>query len=208
MMRVLAIGRKNARPSRRAMVCALRAWAPSLCLIFVASAQAQEAARQPGFDPRQIERSFEPLQSGQRRRGKLDIPVPRAQRAEASGDKTPLFQLKSVSVEGAITIESGVITPSYAAYIGKTVSKADLAAMADAVSATYRAAGYHLSRAIVPPQDVKDGHIRLRVIEGSITDVAVRPWRRAVRDWRAARPRRRGATIAESDARMATATGQ
>jgi hemolysin activation/secretion protein len=174
MMRALAIGRKYARPSRRALVCALRAWAPSLCLIFVASAQAQEAGRQPGFDPRRIERSFEPLQSDQRRRGNQDIPVPRVPRAEASRDKTPLFQLKSVSVEGAITIESSVITASYAAYIGKTVSKADLAAMADAVSDTYRAAGYHLSRAIVPPQDVRDGHIRLRVIEGSITDVTLK----------------------------------
>ena len=126
--------RKSEAPAILEELTGLRVLGP---LPFVASAQAQEAGRQPGFDPRQIERSFKPLQSGQNRRGEPDIPLPRAQRAEASRDKTPLFQLKSVSVEGAITIESSVITASYAAYIGKIVSKSDLAAMADAVSETF-----------------------------------------------------------------------
>ncbi|MGQ7396584.1 POTRA domain-containing protein, partial [Streptococcus suis] len=47
-------------------------------------------------------------------------------------------------------------------------------AMAAAVSDVYRAAGFHLSRAIIPPQDVADGRLRLRVIEGSITDVVLK----------------------------------
>jgi putative transposase len=37
-----------------------------------------------------------------------------------------------------------------------------------------RAAGFHLSRAIVPPQDIRGGHLRLQVIEGSITEVALK----------------------------------
>ena len=46
--------------------------------------------------------------------------------------------------------------------------------MAAAVSDVYRAAGFHLSRAIIPPQDVADGRLRLQVIEGGITEVALK----------------------------------
>src|SRR5262249_3049551 len=58
--------------------------------------------------------------------------------------------------------------------IGKSVSQADLIAIADAISGAYREAGYHLSRAIVPPQDIKSGQLRIRVIEGSITEIALK----------------------------------
>jgi hemolysin activation/secretion protein len=53
------------------------------------------------------------------------------------------------------------------------VSQAELAAIATAISDLYRAAGFHLSRAIVPPQDIADGRVRIQVIEGSITEVAL-----------------------------------
>src|SRR3954471_10277031 len=59
-------------------------------------------------------------------------------------------------------------------YIGKKVSQADLAAIAAAVSDVYRAAGFHLSRAIVPPQDIQGGQLRIQVIEGSITELALK----------------------------------
>ncbi len=55
----------------------------------------------------------------------------------------------------------------------------------------YRDAGYHLSRAIVPAQDLKNGRVRIQVIEGKIADIVlkgngaeqfgIRPLLRAVR---------------------------
>ena len=54
------------------------------------------------------------------------------------------------------------------------MSQADLAAIAAAISDLYRAAGFHLSRAIVPPQDIQGGRVHLQVIEGSITEVALK----------------------------------
>ncbi len=53
------------------------------------------------------------------------------------------------------------------------VSQSDLASIAQAIGDLYRAAGFHLSRAIIPPQDIEDGRVRIQVIEGSITDVAL-----------------------------------
>ena len=46
-------------------------------------------------------------------------------------------------------------------------------AITERINNIYRTAGYHLSRAIVPPQDIKDGRIRIRVIEGRITEIAL-----------------------------------
>jgi len=53
------------------------------------------------------------------------------------------------------------------------VSQTDLASIASAVSETYRSSGFHLSRAIIPPQDIRGGTIRIQVIEGSVTDVTL-----------------------------------
>ncbi len=54
------------------------------------------------------------------------------------------------------------------------VSQRDLAAMAQAISDGYHAAGFHLSRAIIPPQDIAGGRVRIQVIEASITEVDLR----------------------------------
>ena len=49
-----------------------------------------------------------------------------------------------------------------------------VAAIAATIGDLYRAAGFHLSRAIIPPQDIRDGRVHLQVIEGSITEVALK----------------------------------
>ncbi|MET0222600.1 MAG: ShlB/FhaC/HecB family hemolysin secretion/activation protein [Tardiphaga sp.] len=65
------------------------------------------------------------------------------------------------------------MSQAYQPYLGKSVSAADLGVIAEAMSAQYRGAGFHLSRVIVLPQDGANGRIRFHVIEGSITDVTV-----------------------------------
>ena len=89
-------------------------------------------------------------------------------------DSRPLFVLRKVSLTGARAIPREEIARAYQPYLGKKVSQADLAAIASAISDLYRAAGFHLSRAIVPPQDIQGGHVRLQVIEGGITEVALK----------------------------------
>jgi hemolysin activation/secretion protein len=100
--------------------------------------------------------------------------MPRIARPEAPADAKPLFKLTASSVEGASAISGGVIAETYQSYIGKTVSQADLTAIAGRISNLYRDAGYHLSRAIVPPQDIKGGHIRIQVIEGRIAEIVLK----------------------------------
>jgi len=136
-------------------------------------AQAQQA-NQPGYDPRQIEKRFDDQQSSQGANGRPRLPSPQFARPEGQGDSRPLFVLRHVSISGTVAIPQERLATTYQPYIGKKVSQADLAAIAAAVSDVYRAAGFHLSRAIVPPQDIQSGQLRIQVIEGSITELALK----------------------------------
>jgi hemolysin activation/secretion protein len=145
-------------------------WLSSLAC-FPAHAQ---SANQPGYDPRQTERRFESRQSSQGANGRPRLPSPQFTRPEGQGDTKPLFVLRHVSISGAVAIPQDRLATTYQSYIGNKVSQADLAAIAAAVSDVYRAAGFHLSRAIVPPQDIQVGELRIQVIEGSITELAMK----------------------------------
>src|SRR3954469_6978039 len=133
-----------------------------------------QQANQPGYDPRQTEKRFEDQQSGQGSTARPRLASPQFARPEGQGDSRPMFVLRHVSIRGAVAIPQERLAATYQSYIGKKVSQADLAAIAAAVSDVYRAAGFHLSRAIVPPQDIQGGQLRIQVIEGSITELALK----------------------------------
>jgi hemolysin activation/secretion protein len=133
-----------------------------------------QQANQPGFDPRQTEKYFDDRQSGPNRPVQPPPRTPTLARPDVAADGKPLFVLRSVSVSGALALPTEQLALSYRPYLGKMVSQADLAALAQAISDCYRAAGFHLSRAIVPPQDIAHGRVRIQVIEGSITEVDLR----------------------------------
>ena len=110
----------------------------------------------PRYDPRQTEKSIENLEAGQDR-AKPPVRLPGIPKVEVRASTKPLFKLRAVSVEGASAIASDVIAETYKSFLGKIVSQADLVAIADAITEPYRASGYSLSRAIIPPQDIKTG---------------------------------------------------
>jgi hemolysin activation/secretion protein len=137
------------------------------------TAHAQQA-NQPGFDPRQTEKYFDDRQSGPDRAVRPPPRTPTLARPEVTADTKPLFVLRTVSIAGASALPRETLAASYRPYLGKMVSQADLAAIAQAISDCYRAAGFHLTRAIVPPQDIQGGQVRIQVIEGSIGEVELR----------------------------------
>ena len=143
-------------------------------VMFLNPVKAQQAS-QPGFDPRQTEKRFDEPQSGQTPSGRsAALRMPVASRPEVAADSKPLFGLRGVWLTGTHAIPHEKIAKAYQPYLGKKVSQADLAAIAAAIGDAYRAAGFHLSRAIVPPQDIRNGRVRFQVIEGSITEVALK----------------------------------
>ena len=149
------------------------AFAALLILASIVSgpAKAQQAS-QPGFDPRQTEKRFDDLDSQQAAPAdRSGLQMPRVSRSEGRADSKPLFVLRKISLTGARALPREEIARVYQLYLGKKASQADLTAIASAISDLYRAAGLHLSRAIVPPQDIQGGHVRVQVIEGGITEV-------------------------------------
>jgi len=162
--------RVPARGRKRHLITALVLLAPIFANVSQAFAQ---QANQPGFDPRQPEKYFE----NQTERETLNRPpvrLPTVGQPNTGGDTKPQFVLRGVSVNGAHAVAPDRIAAVYQPYLGKKVSQADLAGIAGAISDLYRADGFHLSRAIVPPQDVADGQVRIQVIEGAIVQVELK----------------------------------
>ncbi len=139
----------------------------SLCGI----AKAQHPERVTPVDPLQAERHLENLRLEHKRAKGPPPTIPKLTLPPVQTASGRLFRLRSVTIKGADTILPSHLTKAYRSFLGTWVTKRDLEHIAAAVSDVYRDAGYHLSRAIIPPQDVKHGRLTVRVIEGSITKI-------------------------------------
>lgn len=83
------------------------------------------------------------------------------------------FKLADIRIEGAVTIPAPEFHDLYAPLLGKDITLADILNVADQIEARYRARGYLLVRAFVPPQRVKDGVFTINVVEGYLASVTV-----------------------------------
>ena len=83
------------------------------------------------------------------------------------------FQLRDVRIIGAVTMPAARFRPLYAGLLGKDVTLSDILNVADQIEAQYRAAGYLLVRAFVPPQRVKDGIFTINVVEGHLERITI-----------------------------------
>jgi hemolysin activation/secretion protein len=173
--KTVAIGEtKCFRTPERAPWAAFHAAVLILSIAIPGAGHAQQAQRPPTLTPSQTEKNIDTQETERKRATTSPLKLPNVARPEIPTDTGPLFKLAGVTVTGASTLSGDVIAETYRRYIGKSVSKADLATIAVAISDRYRDAGYYLSRAIIPPQDVKGGRIRIRVIEGTITDIVLK----------------------------------
>jgi hemolysin activation/secretion protein len=149
----------------------------TLSIVLLAGSGTRSAlgqAANPGFDPLQPEKRFDAFKRDQIR-GAIAPSIPAGATGNGSPPRSqgPLFLARGFSLVGNHIITSVALEPLYRPYVGKKISQLDLAELAEAISKFYRAQGFHLSRAIVPPQDVASGIIVVQVIEGSITDLIV-----------------------------------
>ena len=81
------------------------------------------------------------------------------------------FKLSGVEVEGNTVLSDEAVMRPFQPLIGQEVSLAQMFAASNEVTRMYVQAGYALSLAFVPAQEVKNGVVRIRVIEGYIADV-------------------------------------
>ncbi|RDI40052.1 ShlB/FhaC/HecB family hemolysin secretion/activation protein [Aquicella lusitana] len=83
------------------------------------------------------------------------------------------FQLNGVILDGNRVFSDQQLKLLYQDKIGKTISVAELFNIVQSITNFYRNNGYIISRAILPPQHVKNGVVRIQIIEGFIDKVDV-----------------------------------
>lgn len=92
--------------------------------------------------------------------------------APVQPERSRTYVLTGLTIDGVTAYPLRDLAPLYADYLAREVSTEDLVKIAQAITDKYRADGYFLSRAVVPPQPT-GGHARIRVYEGYIGDVEV-----------------------------------
>ena len=83
------------------------------------------------------------------------------------------FQVHAIRVEGAEHYPAAEVDGFFAPLVGRTIVLEDLRAAAARLEARYRGDGFFLSRVFIPPQQVKDGTLTVRVVEGYVSAVSV-----------------------------------
>jgi hemolysin activation/secretion protein len=81
--------------------------------------------------------------------------------------------LRAITIEGASAVPVAQLQVRANRYVGHEISGAEIFELAHELTTIYRNAGYILSRVIVPPQTIADGHLVLRAVEGYIANVHV-----------------------------------
>jgi len=152
------------RVTARVFVLAAIGWTP------IIGALAQTVP--PSADPGRIPQRFEP-----QRTPTIDprIELPTVQPALPPDQARRIrFVLRGVEVVGETVYKGGELMALYKGQIGKEISAFDAYAIANSITARYRADGYVLSQAFIPQQQLRDGILRIQVVEGRINRVIIR----------------------------------
>ena len=80
------------------------------------------------------------------------------------------FTFKELNFEGNAALTSEQLATLWAHKVGDTVTIEEVFALANAITKRYADAGYALCFGVVPEQDIKDGKVRIVVVEGFVSD--------------------------------------
>ena len=169
MCRVLLI---HGSPLRQASLFACALSASAVVLIGTAMAQSMTVPEiPPGTESGQLEQYLQaPAAPRSTHEGPVfegDHRVPPDEAGELS------LVLSSVAVEGSTVYADEDLAHLYEDRLGQEVALAEVFEIVDAITAKYRNDGYVLSRAVLPPQTITDGAVRIRIVEGYINEVRI-----------------------------------
>ena len=136
-------------------------------LIFVTglSLSAQVA---PTLDPARIDQNLKPAPQPKS--------VPRKELSLNNKQLAPkdaaalAFTFKELNFEGNAALTSEQLAALWTHKAGDTVTIEEVFALANAITKLYADAGYALCFGVVPEQDIKDGKVKIVVVEGFVSD--------------------------------------
>jgi hemolysin activation/secretion protein len=106
----------------------------------------------------------------------------------------PELRVQEIRVTGSTVFSEEELRAVTAPYLARTLGAEDLHALRDRLTLLYVEAGYVNSGAILPDQDVVDGVVEYRIVEGRLAEVEVQGNRRFRERWLRERLER-GATV-------------
>lgn len=139
----------------------------ALCGFLAQETHAQEA------DPGQIDRRIQQLRPAPAPKTQPSLQGPTAAPLVETGSEIS-FVLTAVTIQGATAFDAAAFGSLYTEFLAREIGPAELEEIALRITGTYTDAGYFLSRAVVPPQEIQGGVLRVRVVEGYLTEVRYR----------------------------------
>lgn len=132
----------------------------------ILSAQALPLGNIP--DPLRVEESLQSLSDPVAT--SPDAPISVAESLDADTQQLR-FVFRGLQIEGAVAISDSDLRSLWEHQPGSEISVADVFSYAGRISKAYAKKGYALSFAVVPQQEIKDGIVTIRVIEGFVDNV-------------------------------------
>jgi hemolysin activation/secretion protein len=100
----------------------------------------------------------------------LDIPEPPS---IVEPGTTDVIHINSIKIEGNTLISMEELTPVSSPFQGKEATLADLGELVKAINKLYQEKGYYTSIAYIPPQDVSEGNVVIKILEGTVGNISV-----------------------------------
>ncbi len=154
------------------------AWVLTALLAVPAYAQIVPPAADPGaIQQRQIEdeRRRQELERLERKPIADPLKRPEVQKpASKAAPKAIRFRVNAIEFTPSEILDPAELEAIARDYQGREVSLAELQQLAERVNELYRAKGVVTARAVIPPQDVSGGVVRIRLVEGRYGEISLR----------------------------------
>ena len=147
----------------------LRAALTASLLLAVSGAQAQTPADPISAlkrDTDQAERALRPRA--------IEMPEVPATKADATAPDGVQFTLRSIVFSPSELLSDDALTALAQPLIGQSVSMSQLRALVEKVNGLYLQQGVNTAEAVLPPQELQDGEVRILLVEGRLGKVELK----------------------------------
>lgn len=133
----------------------------------------------PGLQRDQLQRNQEQRAIEERAR-RIDVPALRGDEPadQVLPDQGQRFELTGISFNASVFLQREQLEQIARGYVGRAIGFTDLNALLREVNALYEAQGQLTARAIIPPQTLADGQLKIVLVEAKVDRVA---WQNAPR---------------------------
>jgi hemolysin activation/secretion protein len=101
----------------------------------------------------------------QRKAKPPEIEIPKEKLAQPAPEAIS-FTLKEIKITGSTVFTQAELLPLYQSYLGTQVKFQDLQAIIEKIKTEYRKKGYFTTVVYLPEQDIKEGVVDIKVVEG------------------------------------------